>query len=196
MFLQARSPSSTAVGSRVPLYLTLIAVELSLVWFVSIGIHSQGHTLMDLVGRRWQTIGPTLIDLVVALGTVAFLRSAGALLYDLLGRWASNTGFLLPKSWSESLVWIAVSAAAGICEELVYRGYLQRQLWALTKSLPLALLLQALIFGCGHLYQGWKPALVTAIYGLIFGVVAAWRRSLIPGALAHAIVDIMGGLRI
>ena len=37
---------------------------------------------------------------------------------------------------------------------------------------------------------------VTAAYGLVFGLVAAWRRSIIPGAIAHAIVDIMGGLRL
>ena len=86
--------------------------------------------------------------------------------------------------------------AAGICEELVYRGYLQRQLWGLTRSLPLALVLQSLIFGFGHIYQGWKPAMITGIYGFIFGLVAAWRRSIIPGALAHTIVDVMGGLKL
>ena len=95
----------------------------------------------------------------------------------------------------ESAVWAVVSVAAGICEELVYRGYLQRQFWSLTKSLPLAFVLQSVVFGVGHIYQGWKPALVTASYGLVFGLVAAWRRSIIPGAIAHAVVDIMGGLR-
>ncbi|HSP45721.1 MAG TPA: CPBP family intramembrane glutamic endopeptidase, partial [Chthoniobacterales bacterium] len=59
-----------------------------------------------------------------------------------------------------------------------------------------ALLLQAFIFGIGHIYQGWKPALITAIYGLLFGLVAAWRRSIIPSAMAHAIVDVMGGLKL
>ena len=102
----------------------------------------------------------------------------------------------MPKTMSESLIWILVSLSAGTCEELVYRGYLQRQLWSLTSSLSLALILQSMIFAVGHIYQGWKPALVTAIYGLIFGLVAAWRRSIIPGALAHALVDIIGGLKI
>src|SRR5205823_4531206 len=105
-------------------------------------------------------------------------------------------GFLLPTTLSESIVWITVSAAAGICEELVFRGYLQRQLWSLIGNLPAALLLQAFAFGIGHIYQGWKPALVTAIYGLFLGLVAAWRRSIIPGAIAHAMVDVMGGLKL
>jgi len=45
-------------------------------------------------------------------------------------------------------------------------------------------------------YQGWKPALVTGVYGLVFGLVAALRRSIIPSAIAHAAVDIIAGLRL
>jgi membrane protease YdiL (CAAX protease family) len=115
-------------------------------------------------------------------------------LFELLGRWVTATGFLLPKSWGEAAVWIAISITAGTCEELVYRGYLQRQLWSFTKSLPAAILLQSLIFGAGHIYQGWKPALVTAIYGMVFGLVAAWRRSVVPGMIAHSALDVIGGL--
>jgi membrane protease YdiL (CAAX protease family) len=196
MFLQARNASPTPIASRVPLYFMLIAVELVLAWFVTIGVKARGYRLVDIVGRPWRNLVDATVDVAVAAGTATLLRCSGPLLYYFLGRWGSNTGFLLPKTFSESLAWIAVSLAAGFCEELVYRGYLQRQLWSLTRSLPLALILQAAIFACGHLYQGWKPALVTAIYGLIFGLVAAWRRSIIPGAIAHAVVDIMGGLKL
>ena len=196
MLLQARGSSPAPVASRVPLYFVLIAVELILVWFVAIGVRARGHKLLDVAGRRWRSLSDGLIDISFAIGTAALLRFVvSPCLIQLIGRWSSNTGFLLPKTTMESLTWILVSASAGVCEELVYRGYLQRQLWSLTSSLPLALLLQAMIFGAGHIYQGWKPALVTAVYGLIFGLVAAWRRSIRPGALAHALVDILGGLR-
>lgn len=196
MLLQARSSSPTPIASRVPLYCALIAVELALVWFVAIGIHAKGYRLLELLGHRWRTILDAIIDIILAIGTAALLRLTGPFLSRLLGGWASNTGFLLPKTLPESLVWIAVSFSAGICEELVYRGYLQRQLWNLTSSLPAALVLQSVIFGCGHIYQGWKPAIITAVYGLIFGLVAGWRRSIIPSALAHTIIDIMGGLKL
>jgi membrane protease YdiL (CAAX protease family) len=196
MLVQARGSSPPAPVSRVPLYAGLIVVELVLMWFVVIGIRARGYKPFDLLGQRWHTVRGALFDLICAAGTVALLRFSGPFLYHLLGGWTATTGFLLPKSWSESAVWIVVSIAAGVCEELVYRGYLQRQLWSLTSSLPAALFLQAVIFALGHIYQGWKPALVTAIYGLVFGLVAAWRRSVIPGALAHAAVDILGGLRL
>jgi membrane protease YdiL (CAAX protease family) len=195
MLVRARkSPPTQFTPSRIPLYLALIAVEFSLVWFVAIGIHARGHTLRELFGQRWRTAFDCAGDLILALVTAGLLRVSGPILYYFLGRWASNTSFLLPTTLPESIVWIAVSATAGLCEELVFRGYLQRQLWSLTKNLPAALLLQAFIFAIGHIYQGWKPALVTTIYGLVFGLVAAWRRSIIPGAIAHAIIDVVGGL--
>jgi uncharacterized protein len=197
MLLQARQANpATLPPSRIPLYLSLIAIELIFVWFVTIGIRAHGFKLLDLLGRRWRTAFDVLTDLLLAIATAGLLRVAGPILYSLLGRWASNTGFLLPATLSESMVWIVVSAAAGVCEELVFRGYLQRQLWTLTRSLPVALLLQAVIFGAGHIYQGWKPAVVTAIYAVIFGLVAAWRRSIIPGAIAHAVIDVLGGLKL
>jgi uncharacterized protein len=196
MVLQARGQSPFASVSRVPLYLGLIAVEVFLVRFVVIGVRARGYKTVDLLGEHWRSAARALTDLLCAAGTAALLRYSGPLLYQLLGRWTTATGFLLPTTGSESILWIAVSIVAGICEETVYRGYLQRQLWSLTRNLPMAIVLQALIFGTAHIYQGWKPALITAVYGLIFGLVATWRRSIIPGAIAHAALDIMGGLRL
>jgi membrane protease YdiL (CAAX protease family) len=196
MFLQARNAPPAPVASKIPFYFTLIAVEIFFVWFVTMGVNARGYGLLDIVGRRRPKLSDTGTDILIGAGTAAFLRFSRPILFYLLGRWASNTGFLLPTTFSESIAWIAVSLAAGFCEEAVYRGYLQRQLWSVTRSLPLALVLQALLFACGHIYQGWRPALVTAIYGLVLGLVAAWRRSIIPGAIAHAVVDILGGLRL
>jgi CAAX protease family protein len=194
LLVQARQSPSTPSGSRIPLYLGLIAVEFALAWFVAIGVRAHGHRVIDVAGRRWRKATDAIFDLLCALGIVPLLGFLGALLFELFGPWVTTTGFLLPKSWVESLVWIAVSIAAGICEETVYRGYLQRQLWSFTKSLPAAILLQAVIFGTGHIYQGWKPAVVTAFYGLVFGLLAAWRRSVVPGVIAHSVVDVIGGL--
>ena len=196
MLLQARGSSPTPIASRAPLYVGLIAVEFAFVWFVAIGIRAHGRTLIDLTGRRWRSVAEGLSDFVLAIATATLLRFCGRLLHRVMGGWSSSTGFLLPATAWESALWIAVSLVAGVCEELVYRGYLQRQLWSLTRSLPAALLLQAVVFGSGHIYQGWKPTLVTALYGLIFGLVAVWRRSIIPGAIAHAIVDILAGLKL
>jgi uncharacterized protein len=47
-------------------------------------------------------------------------------------------------------MWLFVSVAAGIGEEIIFRGYLQKQLHAATRSLAVAVVLQGLVFGLIH----------------------------------------------
>jgi uncharacterized protein len=54
-------------------------------------------------------------------------------------------------------LWILLSISAGICEEIVFRGYLQQQFQAATRSIVAAVILQGAVFGMAHTYQGWKP---------------------------------------
>jgi len=63
-----------------------------------------------------------------------------------------------------------------------------------TGLLPIAVCLQAVIFGPADLYQGWKPGVAIVVVGFILGAVAAWRRSIIPGIIADAILDFLSSL--
>jgi membrane protease YdiL (CAAX protease family) len=92
------------------------------------------------------------------------------------------------------VLWVLLSISAGISEELVFRGYLQRQLTAFTGRASLALFLQVAIFGIAHGYRGVRNCLAIAIYGALFTLLALWRKSLRPGMIAHAWTDIAGGL--
>jgi membrane protease YdiL (CAAX protease family) len=80
--------------------------------------------------------------------------------------------------------------SAGFCEEVAFRGYLQRQMHAMTGSAALAVLIQAAVFAIGHAYEGAAAVARIAMYAVLFGAVAAWRRSLRPGILAHAWSDL------
>jgi hypothetical protein len=97
---------------------------------------------------------------------------------------------LLPQGIFESLVWIPLALSAGFCEELVFRGYLQKQ--KVTGSAGLAVLFQAIVFGVGHLYEGVAPVALITLYGVLYGLLAVWRKSLRPGMIAHAWSDIFG----
>lgn len=193
-WVQTRQSFAHAGSSRVPLYLSLGALQLLFVWFVNLGIRARGYALPELFGRGWRSWRDAARDLALAAGFVFLLRSCTMLLRSVFHPAGARIAFLLPHGPNESLLWIAVSIIAGVAEEVVYRGYLQNQLWSRTRSLPLAVVLQALIFGLAHVYQGWWPAAITAIYGLGFGLLAAWRNSLLPGAIAHSAIDIIGGL--
>lgn len=100
---------------------------------------------------------------------------------------------ITPRSRAEFITFFFVSITAGIWEELIYRGFL---MWFLTPYVGLvgAVLLSSLIFGSGHIYQGWRGVPRTAAIGLIFAIAYAWSGSLWWVMLAHAILDMYGGI--
>jgi hypothetical protein len=51
----------------------------------------------------------------------------------------------------------------------------------------------SILFGAAHAYQGLKQAIVIAVLGTLYGVLASWCGTLRPGMIAHAWSDIYGG---
>ena len=82
---------------------------------------------------------------------------------------------------------------AGFCEEIIFRGYLQRQFAAVTRSMLGGVVLSAIVFGASHGYEGSPRMLLLALYGLMFGLLAWSRKSLRPGMIAHAWHDALSG---
>nr|WP_321234145.1 CPBP family intramembrane glutamic endopeptidase [uncultured Psychroserpens sp.] len=65
--------------------------------------------------------------------------------------------------------------SAGLCEEIIYRGYLFHKLKSLlgeTKNkMIIVVLLSSLIFGLPHLYQGLSGAIQATLIGVLFGYI-------------------------
>jgi membrane protease YdiL (CAAX protease family) len=101
---------------------------------------------------------------------------------------------LAPSSPGELVVWIALSISAGICEELIFRGYLQQQFTALTRRIWLGVAVSAVFFGLAHGYEGISGMLLIVLYGAFFGILASLRRSLRAGMFAHAWHDSLSGI--
>jgi len=179
----------------VPLYVSMIGLEWGLVWYVWGGIHDKGHRLLDLVGGRWSDWKNAAVDLTIALPFWILWEATARLVQFGLGEnHAKTVQGLLPQTWLEIVLWIALSASAGVCEEIVFRGYFQKQFRAITGSVALAVVLQALVFGMGHAYQGMTQVVVISVLGALYGVLAAVRKNLRPGMIAHTCSDIVGGL--
>jgi membrane protease YdiL (CAAX protease family) len=100
---------------------------------------------------------------------------------------------ITPKTALELVVWLAMSATAGFCEELIFRGYLTRQFNAWTGSLVFAVVLQGIVFGLAHGYYH-QAMVVIMVQGWLLGLLACWRKSLRPGMLAHGLQDSIGGV--
>ncbi|HYM12233.1 MAG TPA: CPBP family intramembrane glutamic endopeptidase [Bryobacterales bacterium] len=178
----------------VPLYVSLIVLEWALVRYVWAGVRKQGGGLFELIGGRWSTAKTALLDFAIALPFWVVWEATARLVHALLGRSeAKSIDVLLPKGATEVALWFALSASAGVCEEIVFRGYFQKQFRALTGSVAAAVLLQAIVFGAAHAYQGLKQVSVITVLGVLYGLLAEWCRTLRPGMLAHAWSDIYGG---
>jgi len=155
----------------------------------------------ELTGGRWRTPEDVLLDIATAalfwIVAITLLAAIGhALGLTKAGQFAEakkQIAFLIPRSNLELSLWIGLSATAGFCEEIIFRGYLQRQLAAITQSTIAGVLISALLFGSAHAYEGGKRMVLIAIFGAMFGLLAWWRKSLRPGMMAHAFHDTFTG---
>ena len=177
------------------LYVSLIAGEWGLVYYVwKGGLRPSGITLLEFVGGRWNSAKAVFLDVVLAIGLWSLWQGISFLWTRWVGAGqAASISQMMPHSWVERALWVLLAASAGISEELVFRGYLQRQLTAFTGRTTMGLLLQVSVFAVAHGYQGVRSCLVIAIYGALFTLLALWRKSLRPGMIAHAWTDIIGG---
>ena len=102
-----------------------------------------------------------------------------------------NILVLIPRTPSEKLVWILLSLSAGFGEELIYRGYLLQQFYQWTGSMPAAIILQAAVYASANAALPWQIVGSVFFLGLLFGGVAAWRQTLAPGMIMHALIDVI-----
>jgi membrane protease YdiL (CAAX protease family) len=193
-FEQPHSPWVTYLPTIIWLWL--------LFGFVAAGMRRKHVPLRELFGPGWKSFDDVIMDVVTAaafwLLAVVVLAVLGL---ALLGSQRGNLGEatkvlqgLAPHGVLGISMWIFLSVTAGICEEFVFRGYLQRQFSALTQSIAVGVILSAMVFSLGHLYEGVAKAALIGIFGVMFGILAAWRKNLRPGIMAHAWHDIFSGL--
>jgi membrane protease YdiL (CAAX protease family) len=162
-------------------------------------VHHRGGNLRTLSGGRWTSWRDLCVDLAIALPFWVLWEGVAYGVHWLLALGSIGSGTartvdsLLPQSLLEVLVWIAVSITAGVCEEMAFRGFLQRQFHALSGSMVVAVLAQGLVFGLFHAYQGWRNVAVISVLGVLYGALAAWRGNLRVNIITHAWGDVWEG---
>lgn len=187
-------PAIVTNHGRVPSYLLVMVIEWSTVAFIWWGLRRRGMRLSDLIGGSWADRTHLVRDLVIGIAFVFIFGGAVQLLTYLLKAAPTQAlSSMIPQTPLELILWVPVSLTGGFCEEVIFRGYLQRQFSALTGAIVGGIALQAIVFGLSHGYQGWKLMSIIALYGACFGWLAQWRRSLRPGMIGHALQDTVGG---
>ena len=189
----AADPARARVGA----YQRVLVVQWSLALLLGAHWLLRGHAASDL--------GLTLPDdrrglgaLFVALALSMFvLGQARAALRSEENRAEAREAIrglaiLLPHAPREYAWFRPVAWTAGICEELLFRGYLP---WVFGLFLhPLvAWGLATVAFGIGHAYQGVGGIVKTTIVGAVFALLTWASGSILPAVVLHGAIDAING---
>jgi uncharacterized protein len=198
MYFSAGDLRAAGHPNRTALYLSTVIWEWGLTAYVLWGVRRHGTSLNEVTGAKWKSFLDFARDFGIAVSFwFAALMVLGATAVALHFRGTKESvGFLAPRGFAQIALWILVCATAGFCEETIFRGYLQKQFIAWSGNAAAGVLASALVFGACHIYQGVKSAIVITVYGLLFGVLAQWRKSLRPGMMTHALHDTVSGIAV
>lgn len=151
---------------------------------------AKAHSIRLFQPMQWTATGFALAAVLMGglLGTVPL-------------RWRKSKGIgrqrilqLMPNSTSELGWWLAISLAAGIGEEIVWRGVFHSELWYWTGSWWLATGVASVIFGVAHMVQGWKSVVIISGFALFaHGIVWFSGGSLYLAMFVHATYDFLAG---
>lgn len=138
------------------------------------------------VGLRRERLG-----LEIALGAALFLpiTLGAATLALLLGQLGLSHGPPVFRPIEASPLH-AVSAAGlvavvAVAEEIIFRGYVMLRAWAVHPSRLFAIMVSALVFMLGHLYEGAAGAITVGAVGAALAVIYLWRGSLVAPITIH-----------
>ncbi len=144
--------------------------------------------------RAQDELGAAVLPWLIAAALVLL----GALL--LRWRWASRTTAnkyrlysILPHSAREFPAYLVLCLAAGISEEVVYRGMLFAILTYLTGSQPAAVLIASVVFALAHAVQGPRGVFAIFLIALAAHGLVLFAHSLLPVMFAHTIYDAIAG---
>jgi membrane protease YdiL (CAAX protease family) len=115
---------------------------------------------------------------------------------------AEHQGFIghmarkvMPQTTVERLAFLALVVTVALCEEFLYRGFVQLVFQdAGAGSVAIGILASAAFFSTAHLYQGKRGLITTFVAGLVFSAARAWTGSLAPSMLAHFATDLSAGI--
>ena len=148
---QAVAPHTAILSA----YLLPILYEWGMAAWAWGGVLFRNGHLRDLTGGRWRSWRSLVVDVAIAVPFWVVWELTARLVHLGVNRVPTpTTPYHPPSGFTEVCLWILLSVSGGICEEIIYRGYFQQQLHAATRSVAAAVVLQGLLFGLVHAYQG------------------------------------------
>jgi membrane protease YdiL (CAAX protease family) len=193
-----REVAAGVPGVRAKMYLRTLAVQ----WLWAGGVsawwlHEQ-RALPELglaFGTTQQAIGGAVGTALVLGFLLLQSRRIRELAPERLTKLKASLGdaaAILPTDERELWIFRALAVTAGVCEEILFRGYLIWYLVPLLGQWP-GMFAGAALFGAAHFYQGTKGVLKTGFIGVVMGALYLATGSLVWPMVLHAAVDLQAG---
>jgi len=211
--------------NRISSYLQTVFFELVLVGWVAFGLRLRGNSLRSLIGKVSNSIRSIVLDAGIALlfwvGSMMMLATIGVMWLsiqtaithkpiiefgpngqptvpktseDEAARAVVN---LVPRNGKEIAYWLLLCVTAGVAEEIVFRGYFQSQFTAWARGAAWAgVVFSAMMFGAAHGYEGARAMFLLMVFGVLFSLLALFRRNLRAAMFAHIWHDAFVGLMV
>ncbi len=176
------------------LLLAVFALVVITVW----RIPGRSMAALGFTWPQWNTWVIVLMILVLLFYALDIFFQYG------LRRWRERTfsqrkeSFqFVPAGRKELLHFMLLALAAGIGEEIVFRGFLIHYLVFWTGNtivgMVAAILFSSALFAFLHGYQGAKSMIKILILSMMFAGIFIWSRSLILVMVIHTVIDMVSG---
>ena len=167
-----------------------LGLELVLWLLVYLGLFLQDTKVSTLVGETWHNLSQAIRD----IGYGMFVAFVGMIVMGLILYFghapSSHNEDIVPRTLAEIILFFLLMLSAAVMEELIFRGYFLMQITHYLDNRLAANCIQALIFATAHGISGGFAGLLSKMsIGLLFGVIAVRRRSLMPTMVAHALIN-------
>jgi membrane protease YdiL (CAAX protease family) len=184
--------------SDVP-FIYIMELQLQWIFFVLmwLGLLMRDSKFTELIGKLWKTMADGRRDCGLAVVLLLVDVALALLLSYVFGEFYRTPRHTMPRNLLDLAAILPVMISAGICEEITFRGYLQTQFHRMTGSIWVAIFLQAVIFSLAHGYDQTAAGMFSKFsYGIMTGLLAKWRGSLLPGIVSHSLMDALVALTV
>lgn len=149
-----------------------------------------GLTLPDPIG--WLI----LAVLLIGIGLSTFLLQRNPRSLAALQRSLESTSVILPTTPTERKWYASTAITAGICEELLYRGFLIHFIYITFPGMDFLFLaiISGIIYGLSRAYQGLKGILQTSLMGFSFAIIYFLSGNLISALGGAQVSGITGSI--
>lgn len=153
----------------------------------------------EILGLKWPVFSSLSIYLIALLLGIYLVDTAISTYQFTKGKKVDDEQMtsIMPSNWADFSHFSFLAISAGVCEEVVFRGFLINYI---SEVLPtsqyitiLSILIPGIIFSVSHFYQGFLNVFKIFSLSILFGSIFLITESLLVVILLHIFVDLISG---